>query len=159
MALSVERCDVAALKDSCALQLAAGCGERHMVEFLLQVDADVEDMPAQLGDIREPGPFTALYEAVQGQHVEMSDGEDAELLVYLVDEEMDIYIGVLAVALPPCQPGTAQLDPSATSVSPNLYELANGGHSMANIEQEKQRKKDLDTLPYIPDVRQTPKRV
>jgi hypothetical protein len=24
----------------------------------------------------------------------MSDGEDAELLVYLVDEEMDIYIGV-----------------------------------------------------------------
>lgn len=71
MALSVERCDVAALKDSCALQLAAGCGERHMVEFLLQVDADVEDMPAQLGDIREPGPFTALYEAVQGQHVEI----------------------------------------------------------------------------------------
>ena len=69
----------------------------------------------------------------------LSDGEDAELLVYLVDEEMDIYIGVLAVALPPCQPGTAQLDPSATSVSPNLYELANGGHSMAYIEQERQK--------------------
>ena len=71
----------------------------------------------------------------------LSDGEDAELLVYLVDEEMDIYIGVLAVALPPCQPGTAQLDPSATSVSPNLYELANDGHSMAYIEQERQKER------------------
>jgi hypothetical protein len=78
----------------------------------------------------------------------MSDGEDAELLVYLVDEEMDIYIGVLVLVLPPCQPGTAQLGPSATSVSPNLYELVNGGHSVAYIEQK--RKKDLDTLPYIP---------
>jgi hypothetical protein len=28
----------------------------------------------------------------------LSDGEDAELLAYLVDEEMDIYIGVLVVA-------------------------------------------------------------
>ena len=73
------------------------------------------------------------------RRLDLSDGEDAELLVYLVDEEMDIYIGVLVVALPPCQPGTAQLDPSATSVSPNLYELANGGHSMAYIEQERQK--------------------
>jgi hypothetical protein len=71
MALLVERCGVAALKDSCALQLAVGRGERDMVEFLLQVGADVEEMPAQLGDIRESGPFTALYEAVQGQHVEI----------------------------------------------------------------------------------------
>jgi len=71
MALLVERCGVAALKDSCALQLAAGRDERDMVEFLLQVGADVEEMPAQLGDICEPGPFTALYKAVQGQHVEI----------------------------------------------------------------------------------------
>lgn len=42
-----------------------------MVEFILQVGADVEEMPAQLGDICEPGLFTALYKAVQGQHVEI----------------------------------------------------------------------------------------
>lgn len=66
MALLVEKGGVAALKDSCALQLAAGRDERDMVEFLLQVGADVEEMPAQLGDICEPGPFTALYKAVQG---------------------------------------------------------------------------------------------
>jgi hypothetical protein len=68
MALLVERCGVAALKDSCAPQLAAGRGERHMVEFLLSVGDD-EEMPAQFGDICEPGPFTTLYEAVQGQDV------------------------------------------------------------------------------------------
>jgi hypothetical protein len=39
------------------------------------------------------------------------------LLVYLVDEEMGIYIDVLVLVLPPCQPGTAQPGPSATSVS------------------------------------------
>jgi hypothetical protein len=54
------------------MQLAAGYAERHMVEFLLQVDADVEDMPAQLGDIREPGPFTACrdYTAPPGTRCE-----------------------------------------------------------------------------------------
>ena len=41
------------------------------MEFILQVGADVEEMPGQLGDICEPGPFTALYKAVQGQHVEI----------------------------------------------------------------------------------------
>ena len=69
MALLVERYGVAALKDSCALQLATGRDERDMVEFLLQVGADVEEMPAQFGDICEPGPFTALCKAVQGRHV------------------------------------------------------------------------------------------
>jgi hypothetical protein len=44
MALFVERCGVAALKDSCALQLTAGRGERHMVEFLPSVGVD-EEMP------------------------------------------------------------------------------------------------------------------
>jgi hypothetical protein len=46
----------------------------------------------------------------------LSNLEDAELLVYLVDEEMDIYIGVLARLLGPIQLGTAQLSLSATSV-------------------------------------------
>jgi hypothetical protein len=71
MALLVEKCGAAALKNSCALQIAAGRGERDMVEFLLHAGADAEEMPIQLGDIREPGPFTALYEAVQGQHLEV----------------------------------------------------------------------------------------
>ena len=71
MALLIEKCGVAALADSCALQHAAGRGERDMVEFLLHVGADVEEMPTMMGDIREPGPFTALYEAVNGQHVEV----------------------------------------------------------------------------------------
>ena len=35
----------------------------------MQVCADIEEMPAQLWDIYEPGPFTALYKAVQGRHV------------------------------------------------------------------------------------------
>ena len=29
-------------------------------------------MPVQLGNIRKPGPSTTLYEAVQGQHVEIT---------------------------------------------------------------------------------------
>jgi Ankyrin repeats (3 copies) len=71
MALLIEKCGAAALTDSCALQHAAGRGERDMVEFLLHVGADVEEMPKMMGDIREPGPFTALYEAVRGQHTEV----------------------------------------------------------------------------------------
>jgi hypothetical protein len=71
MALLVEKCGAGALADSCALQFAARRGDRDMVEFLLHVGADVEEMPTMMGDIREPGPFTALYEAVNGQHVEV----------------------------------------------------------------------------------------
>jgi hypothetical protein len=32
------------------------------------------------------------------------------------------------------------------------YELANGGHAVVYIGQKRQKIKDLDTLPYIPDV-------
>lgn len=71
MALLVEKCGAAALKDTGALQFAAARGERDMVDFLLDVGADVEELPTQLGDIREPGPGTALYEAVRGQHVDI----------------------------------------------------------------------------------------
>ena len=42
-----------------------------MAEFLLYVGADVEEMPKMMGDVREPGPFTPLYEAVRGQHTEV----------------------------------------------------------------------------------------
>ena len=59
------------------------------------------------------------------------------MLVYLVDGEKDIYIGVLVVVRLPTQPGTAQLSPLATSVSPNLYELANGGHTVVYTKGQK----------------------
>lgn len=51
------------------LQLAAGRGDLDKVKLFLAAGADVEEMRNVL-DIREPGPYTALYEAVKGQHVE-----------------------------------------------------------------------------------------
>ena len=64
----------------------------------------------------------------------LPDGEDAELLVYLVDEENGhLYRRVTPCHLGPVQLGTAQLSLSATLVSPNLYELANGGHAVVYI--------------------------
>jgi hypothetical protein len=49
----------------------------------------------------------------------LSNLEDAELLVYLVDEEMDIYTGVLVAV---CHLGPVGRVLSATSVQLNLYE-------------------------------------
>ena len=53
----------------------------------------------------EPGEVAQVGEG-------LSDGEGAVLLVYLVDEEKDIYIGVLVLV---CHPGPAQLNLSAIS--------------------------------------------
>jgi hypothetical protein len=69
-------------------------------------------------------PINRSYTVVRRQSV--LEG-NAELLVYLVEEEKDIYIGG---HLRPVQLGSAQLSPSAASLSPNLYELANGGHAV-----------------------------
>jgi hypothetical protein len=81
----------------------------------------------------------------------LSNLEDAVLLVCLVDKEKGTSIWACVLChLGPVQLGCAQLSPSATSVSPNLYELANGGHTVVYIGQKKDRKKDLDILPYIP---------
>jgi hypothetical protein len=49
----------------------------------------------------------------------VSDGEDAELLVYLVDEEKDIYIGVLVAV---CHLGPVQLNPFSCPKTADLYE-------------------------------------
>ena len=57
--------------------------------------------------------------------------------------------------LPPCHLGLAQLIPSATSAQLNLYELANRNQNMAYSEQKEGPRQ---TLPYNPDVRQTPKK-
>jgi ankyrin repeat protein len=42
----------------------------ELAKLLLNAGADIEEMPYQL-DMREPGPYTALYQAVLGQQVEM----------------------------------------------------------------------------------------
>jgi hypothetical protein len=55
----------------------------------------------------------------QSQGVFLSNSEDAELLVYLVDEEMDIYIGVLVVVY---HLGPVGRVLSAISMQLNLYE-------------------------------------
>jgi hypothetical protein len=80
--------------------------------------------------------------------------EDAELLVYLVDEEKGHLYRRAHACLPPCQPGTAQLSPSATSVSLNLYELANDGHTVVYIER-KERKEGLRHFAVHQDVNDT----
>jgi hypothetical protein len=83
---------------------------------------------------------------------QLSDGgvfqkKDAELLVYLVDEEMDIYISVLVAV---CH----SLSYLAVAES-----LRTGKWRATPWSIQKGRNKDLDTLPVHPDVRRTPKRV
>lgn len=70
VALLLERCGITPFKGWGGLQLAVGRGDLDKVKLFLAAGADVEEMPNVL-DIREPGPYTALYEAVKGQHVEM----------------------------------------------------------------------------------------
>jgi hypothetical protein len=70
--------------------------------------------------------------------------EDAELLVYLVNEEMDIYIGVLVVV---CHLGPVGRILSATSVL-----------SPWSIEQEKRQKEGAKDFTVHPDVRRTPEK-
>lgn len=50
------------LQGTCTLQAAAGRGQEGLVDFLLDVGLDINAIPPQL-DEREPGPYTALYEA------------------------------------------------------------------------------------------------
>jgi hypothetical protein len=70
VSICLAKCGITSFKGWGALQHAAGRGDLELVKFLLNAGADLEEMPKQL-DIREPGPFTALYQAVLGQHMEM----------------------------------------------------------------------------------------
>ena len=70
VSICLANCGITSFKGWGALQYAAGSGDMELAKLLLNAGADVEDVPYQL-DIREPGPFTALYEAVLGQHMEM----------------------------------------------------------------------------------------
>jgi hypothetical protein len=76
--------------------------------------------------------------------------KDAELLVYLVDEEKDIYIGVRP--LPPriCPAGHCPAESvSYLGVAESLRTSKWRPHR-GLYRTKKDRKKDLDTLPYIP---------
>ena len=50
------------LQGTCTLQVAAGRSQEDLVDFLLDVGLDINAIPPQL-DVREPGPYTAFYEA------------------------------------------------------------------------------------------------
>jgi hypothetical protein len=92
--------------------------------------------------------------ALQGR--DLSDGEDAELLVYLVDEEKDIYIGVrvalFATLLARRSPAKSLSYLSiAKSLRTSKWRPRRGLYRT-------DRKEDLDFTVH-PDVRRTPKRV
>jgi hypothetical protein len=56
-----------------ALSHAAGIGDLKLVQLLLEEGANVEAMiPASEMDIREGGPYTPLYEAMRGGHLEVA---------------------------------------------------------------------------------------
>jgi hypothetical protein len=70
VSICLAKCGITSFKGWGALQYAAGSGDMELAKLLLNAGADIEEMPYQL-DMREPGPFTALYQAVLGQQVEM----------------------------------------------------------------------------------------
>jgi len=70
VSICLANCGITSFKGWGALQYAAGSGDMELAKLLLNAGADVEEMPYQL-DMREPGPYTALYQAVLGQQTEM----------------------------------------------------------------------------------------
>lgn len=70
VSICLAKCGITSFKGWGALQYAAGSGDMELVKLLLNAGAGIEEMPYQL-DMREPGPYTALYQAVLGQQVEM----------------------------------------------------------------------------------------
>lgn len=65
------------------LQYSAGSGKLAIVETLIEAGADVNKDPPDLGDIREPGPFRALWMAAdaQGDPVETKHIQTARVLL------------------------------------------------------------------------------
>ena len=70
MEILVEKFGIQPLEDTGSLQMAASRGFRDLVEYLLGVGASVNEIPPPL-DPREPGPYTALYEAVHNRHLDI----------------------------------------------------------------------------------------
>jgi ankyrin repeat protein len=65
------------------LQYSAGSGNLAIVKTLIEVGADVNKDPPDLGDIREPGPFRALWMTAnaQGGTVEPKHIQTARILL------------------------------------------------------------------------------
>jgi hypothetical protein len=81
---------------------------------------------------------------------EVSDSEDAELLVYLVEEEKDIYIGVLVAWFTTLPAGHSPAESlSYLGVAESLRTGKWRPHRGLYRTERTKRKKDLDTLPYI----------
>jgi len=68
MKILIGKCGINSTNNTCNLPLAARRGNQDMVQFLLDAGIDINGIPPP-PDIREPGPYTALYEAVQAQHI------------------------------------------------------------------------------------------
>jgi hypothetical protein len=58
------------LKGSRALQLAARKGHLETVKMLLDIGADIDEIPPEL-DFRAAGPYQALFEAVKAGHADV----------------------------------------------------------------------------------------
>jgi ankyrin repeat protein len=65
------------------LQHSAGSGQLAIVEILIEAGADVNQVPPELGDIREPGPFRALWMAVDAQHGQI-EGKQVDIARFLL---------------------------------------------------------------------------
>jgi hypothetical protein len=70
VSICLAKCGITSFKGWGALQYAAGSGDMELAKLLLNAGVDMEEMPYQL-DMREPGPYTTLYQAVLGQQMEM----------------------------------------------------------------------------------------
>ena len=70
-------------KDSGALQYYAEQGRTDLVETLLNAGAEIDEIPTSK-DVREPGPFSALYEATKARK--------ADVVQLLLDRGADIHL-------------------------------------------------------------------
>jgi ankyrin repeat protein len=65
------------------LQYAASEGKLELVKILVEAGADVNQVPPSLGDEREPGPYRALWMAVNASYcpVEIKHIDTARFLL------------------------------------------------------------------------------
>lgn len=73
------------------MQFAAGEGNVELIKFLLDNGSEVNRIPPSFEDIREPGPWTALYMAVQSyEQIPDSRPKALEVAKVLLDHGADV---------------------------------------------------------------------